>query len=54
MIADELDEKLYLAARNLIGVDVRDVATLDPVSLVAFDKVVLSVNAIKKIEEQLA
>lgn len=54
VIADELDEKLYLAARNLIGVDVRDVATLDPVSLVAFDKVVLSVNAIKKIEEQLA
>ena len=53
-IADELDEKLYLAARNLVGVDVRDVATLDPVSLVAFDKVVLSVNAIKKIEEQLA
>jgi len=54
VVADELDEKLYFAARNLAGVDVRDVATVDPVSLVAFDKVVMSVNAIKQIEEQLA
>ncbi len=54
VVTDELDEKLYLAARNLVGVDVRDVAGLDPVSLVAFDKVVMSVNALKQIEEKLA
>lgn len=54
VVTDELDERLYLAARNLSGVDVRDVAALDPVSLVAFDKVVISVNALKQIEEKLA
>ncbi|GAB4359976.1 MAG: 50S ribosomal protein L4 [Gammaproteobacteria bacterium] len=54
IVADELDEKLYLSARNLVGVDVRDAESVDPVSLVAFDKVVMSVKAIKKIEEQLA
>lgn len=54
VIAEELDEKLYLAARNLVGIDVRDVAALDPASLVAFDKVVVNVTAVKKIEEQLA
>ncbi|KAA3629663.1 MAG: 50S ribosomal protein L4 [Proteobacteria bacterium] len=54
VVTDELDEKLYLAARNLIGIDVRDVVGLDPVSLVAFDKVVMSVAALKQIEEKLA
>jgi large subunit ribosomal protein L4 len=34
-------------------VDVRDVAGLDPVSLVAFEKVVVTVPALKKIEEML-
>ena len=47
VVTDELDEKLYLAARNLVGIDVRDVVGLDPVSLVAFDKVVMSVAALK-------
>lgn len=54
VVTEELDENLYLAARNLVGIDVRDVAALDPVSLVAFDKVVVSVNALKQIEEKLA
>ena len=54
VVTDELDEKLYLAARNLVGIDVRDVVGLDPVSLVAFDKVVMSVAALKQIEEKLA
>ena len=53
VVTDELDEKLYLAARNLVGIDVRDVVGLDPVSLVAFDKVVMSVAALKQIEEKL-
>jgi len=54
VVTDELDEKLYLAARNLVGVDVRDVSGVDPVSLVAFDNVVMSVNALKQLEEKLA
>jgi len=48
------DENLYLAARNLYGVDVRDVAEIDPVSLIAYEKVLMTESAIKKIEEQLA
>jgi large subunit ribosomal protein L4 len=53
IISDEVEQNLYLATRNLPKVDVRDVAGLDPVSLVAYDKVVVTVPALKKIEEML-
>jgi large subunit ribosomal protein L4 len=53
IISDEVEQNLYLAARNLPHVDVRDVAGIDPASLVAFDNVVVTVPAIKKIEEML-
>ena len=49
-----VDENLYLAARNLYKVDVRDVQGIDPVSLIAFEKVVMTVDAVKQIEEMLA
>jgi large subunit ribosomal protein L4 len=35
-------------------VDVRDVAGIDPVSLIAFDKVLMTADAVKQIEEMLA
>ena len=54
IITEELDENLFLAARNLYKVDVRDVQGIDPVSLIAFDKVVVTASAVKKIEESLA
>lgn len=54
IITEELDETLYLAARNLPHVDVVDVAAADPVSLVAFDKVLVTVSALRKFEEKLA
>jgi large subunit ribosomal protein L4 len=54
IITEELDENLFLAARNLYKVDVRDVQGIDPVSLIAFDKVVVTAAAVKKIEESLA
>lgn len=47
-------DALYLAARNLPYVEVRDVQGLDPVSLVGADYVVITVDAVKKIEEWLA
>ncbi len=47
-------EALYLAARNLPYVEVRDVQGLDPVALVGADYVVVTVDAVKKIEEWLA
>lgn len=54
IVATDVDENLYLAARNLHKVDVRDVSGVDPVSLLAYDKVLVTVDAVKKIEEMLA
>jgi large subunit ribosomal protein L4 len=53
IVTDAVDENLYLAARNLPHVDVRDVQGSDPVSLIAFDKVLVTVSAVKKFEELL-
>lgn len=53
IVSEEVDRNLYLAARNLPSVDVRDVAGVDPVSLVSFDKVVVTVPALRKFEEML-
>ena len=47
-------KNLFLAVRNLYKVDVRDVQGIDPVSLIAFDKVIVTVDAVKQIEEILA
>ena len=54
IVTEEVDENLYLAARNIPNVDVVDVAAADPVSLVAFDKVLATVSALRKFEEKLA
>lgn len=54
IVSESVSENLYLASRNLHKVDVRDVQGLDPVSLIRFDKVVVTVSAIKNIEEALA
>ncbi|MEW8560596.1 MAG: 50S ribosomal protein L4 [Candidatus Thiodiazotropha sp.] len=48
------DENLYLASRNLYGVDVRDINEIDPVSLVAYEKLLITEGAVKKLEERLA
>ncbi|CAO1659454.1 MULTISPECIES: 50S ribosomal protein L4 [Salinicola] len=53
IVTEDLDEKLYLAARNIPNVDVVDAAAADPVSLVAFDKVLMTVSALRKFEEKL-
>ncbi|WP_430461217.1 50S ribosomal protein L4 [Thalassolituus sp. LLYu03] len=54
IVADEIDEKLYLAARNVPHVGVTEASSIDPVSLIAFEKVLVTVNALKKIEEAYA
>ena len=54
IVADNVDKNLYLASRNLHKVDVRDVEGTDPVSLIAYDKVMITVDAVKKFEEALA
>jgi len=54
VVTSDVSENLYLAARNLHKVDVRDVAGVDPVSLVAHEKVMVTVDAVKQFEEMLA
>mgnify|MGYP001242369604 CR=1 FL=1 len=54
IITEEVDENLFLAARNVKAVDVRDVDGIDPVSLISYDKVLITVPALKKLEEALA
>ena len=54
IISEQVEPNLYLAARNLHKVDVLDVAGIDPVSLVGFDNVIITVAALKKVEEMLA
>ncbi len=53
IVSEEVSENLYLASRNLHKVDVRDVQGVDPVSLIRFEKVVVTVPALKKFEEIL-
>ncbi len=53
IVTEEISENLYLAARNLYKVGVSDVQGVDPVSLIGFDKVVVTVPALKKFEEIL-
>lgn len=54
IVTEEVNENLYLASRNVKGVDVRDVQGVDPVSLISHDKVLVTVGALKKLEEALA
>lgn len=54
IVTEEVDENMYLAARNIKGVDVVDVQAVDPVSLISHDKVLVTVGALKKLEEALA
>ena len=54
IVSDQIEDNLYLAARNLHKVDVLDVSGLDPVSLIGFEKVLITVPALKKAEEMLS
>ncbi len=54
IIAANPDENLFLASRNLRNVDVRDVAEIEPVSLVAYDKIVMTKAALEQIGERLS
>lgn len=54
LITEEVEMNLFLAARNVPHIDVRDAAGVDPVSLVGFEKVLITVPALKKIEEVFA
>lgn len=54
IVTKDVDENLYLAARNIPHVNVLGTNEVDPVSLIAYDKVIMSVEAAKQFEEALA
>ncbi len=54
IVTEQPSENLLLASRNLSGVGVTDSAALDPVSLVGAEKVVITVDALKRVEEWLS
>ncbi|MFK8054354.1 MAG: 50S ribosomal protein L4 [Woeseiaceae bacterium] len=54
IVNEAFDENLYLAARNLKNVGIIDVAAIDPVTLLRFEKVLITVPALKLVEERLS
>jgi len=54
IVTENFDEKLLLASRNLYQIDARPLSEVDPVSLVGFDKVIITAGALKALEEKLA
>jgi large subunit ribosomal protein L4 len=54
ILTDKMDENLWLASRNLPNVLVLEARHADPVSLMRFEKVLLSRAAVKSLEEALA
>lgn len=53
IVTEEVNENLYLSSRNLHKIEVCDALGVDPVSLIRCDKVMVTVPAMKKIEEML-
>lgn len=54
VVVEEMVEALYLSSRNLRHVGVVDVQSINPVALIEFEKVLITVGALKKIEESLS
>lgn len=54
IVTEAVDDKLYLSARNLYRVAVCDVAGVNPVSLIGHEKVIMTVPALKRMQELLA
>lgn len=54
IVADEVTENLYLAARNVPHVGLTEAGAIDPVSLIAYEKVLVTVPALKQLEEAYA
>ena len=54
LLLDEVAESLWLASRNVVGVQVLDVDGVDPVSLLRHPKVVVTTAALRRLEERLA
>ncbi|CUX95739.1 50S ribosomal protein L4 [Candidatus Mikella endobia] len=53
IITDNLEINLFFAARNLYKVKVSNTKSINPINLISFEKVIITVNAIKQIEDML-
>lgn len=53
IVVPEVDENMYLASRNVYGLDVRDGHDIDVVSLIAYQKVLMTVDVLKTLEGRL-
>lgn len=54
IVSENVQENLYLASRNVPDVDVKSVMACDPVSLLSYPKMIITVQALKKFEEVLS
>ncbi len=54
ILNEAFNEKLFLAARNLPNVGICDASSIDPVVLIRFEKVLVTLPALKLIEERLS
>ena len=54
IVNEAFDEKVFLSARNLPNVGICDAGSIDPVALMRFDKVLITLPALKLVEERLS
>ena len=54
IVNDKFDENLFLSSRNVKNTEYSDVSSINPVSLMKFEKVIMNVESLKIIEERLA
>jgi large subunit ribosomal protein L4 len=54
IVTEDMSDNLFMSTRNLHHVGVCDANNIDPVSLIRFEKVIMTADAVKKIEETLA
>jgi len=54
IVTDVVSENLYLAARNLANVGLIEATAVDPVSLITFDKTLITLGALQRLEERFA
>ena len=53
IVTSDFDQNIYLSSRNLINIEYTDAQHINPVSLVRYDKVIITADAVKKVEEML-
>ena len=54
IVNDKFDENLFLSSRNVKNTEYSDVSSINPVSLMKFEKVIINLESLKIIEERLA